>query len=306
MKRGDSIARVADSLVKRPRAGIRRVIRWKERLLRGGHSPGGFIVGAQKAGTSSLFQYLQAHPQLTGAQSKEVGFFDKEYRFRKGIEWYERQFVQVRPGPQIYFEATPEYLYRKIVPERISSYYPEAKIVILLRDPIGRAYSAWNMYRELATLRRPPSILKRHFDGTGNVNPLYSIFFEKRTPPSFEEYLDIEFNLMKSRHQEEEPGIVRRGIYRPQIERYVNCFGWHKVLILGSGELRDDTARTVGRVATFLTGIQHDFGDVSEMARFHARKYAERISEQCFNRLSEFYEPHNSDLWNYLGKRIEW
>ena len=97
-----------------------------DRRRYGGNSPSAFIFGAQKAGTSSLFRYLEMFPHLTGAQSKEVGFFDRKYRFRRGVEWYERQFVHRGGDPQTFFEATPEYLYRRIVAPRIHNYNPNS------------------------------------------------------------------------------------------------------------------------------------------------------------------------------------
>lgn len=283
-----------------------KVRRQFDRLCFGGNAPGAFIVGAQKAGTSSLFRYLELSPNLTGSEPKEVGFFDKEYHFKKGVDWYERHFVRRKKGSQIYFEATPEYLYREQVPRRIYEYNPNAKIVILLREPVSRAYSAWNMYRQFSESGKYPKVLDRHYDGRNAANPIYSIFLGNKTPPSFQEYLDIEFDLMAESEPEEEPGLIRRGIYLPQVQRYVNLFGLNNVLLLGSEELRTNTAKTVKKAALFLTGFDAEIRSEAMSTQFHARKYKDQIPPVCRKRLAEFYRPHNDRLWEYLGKEVHW
>lgn len=158
------------------------------RLLRPGVGPDLLIVGAQKAGTTALFNYLDARPGFVGAQRKELRFFNRDERYARGVEWYEQFFDARRPG--VKFEATPEYLYHPAVPERIHAHYPDVRIVMLLREPVARAYSAWNMYRHWADTGFMPLALwqSRH------DNPLYRLFFE-REPPSFEEYVEHEMQL---------------------------------------------------------------------------------------------------------------
>ena len=73
-----------------------------------GGLPDFLIVGAQKAGTTSMFHYLNQHPQIIGAYNKEVGFFSRDENYKKGNKWY-RQFFKDwrRPfGAKLYFEAT--------------------------------------------------------------------------------------------------------------------------------------------------------------------------------------------------------
>lgn len=283
-----------------------RIGRQIDRLRFGGNSPSAFIVGAQKAGTSSLFRYLDLFPHLTGAQSKEVGFFDKEYRFERGVEWYERQFVHRGRDPQTFFEATPEYLYRRKVAPRIHDYNPNSKIIILLREPVSRAYSAWNMYRQFSELGRHPRVLDRHYDNIDEVNPLYATFLQAKSPPTFHDYLDLEFELIDKDDPREEPGLIRRGLYLPQIERYVNLFGTENILILGSEELRSSTAETVNKAAFFLTGTDFRLSSESFNTQFHKRQYKTQIPDDCRKRLDEFYRPHNEQLWSYLGETLRW
>ncbi|HWI56250.1 MAG TPA: sulfotransferase domain-containing protein, partial [Bacillota bacterium] len=110
--------------------------------------PDFLILGAQKAGTSSLEFFLSQHPQIKCARTKEVGFFSRDQLFQSGPGWYARQFPRRNWPGTLLFEATPEYLYYPFAAERIREFDPRMKCLILLRNPVNRAFSAWNMYRQ--------------------------------------------------------------------------------------------------------------------------------------------------------------
>ena len=98
--------------------------------------PDFLIIGAARAGTSWLARNLGNHPLIHMPATKELHFFDQH--FDSGYDWYESQFVSERP---IRGEATPAYMFCEGVAQRISSAYPRAKLVALLRNPVDRAYS---------------------------------------------------------------------------------------------------------------------------------------------------------------------
>lgn len=99
------------------------------------------IVGAPKSGTTSLFRWLAAHPDIYMPPEKELGFFSNKQFYERGPEWYlETYFRNARPT-QIFGEATPTYLTYSSVSERIHHYFPDAIIIAILRNPIDRAYS---------------------------------------------------------------------------------------------------------------------------------------------------------------------
>ncbi|HEV2894458.1 MAG TPA: sulfotransferase, partial [Actinomycetota bacterium] len=120
----------------RPTAGLR--------LL-----PDYLIIGAQRAGTTSLHRYLIQHPGVrTTLRTKGVHFFDTAYG--RGMSWYASRFptkltawyvarrhgVELRTG-----EASPYYLFHPHVPARVAEHLPQVRLIALLRDPVGRAYS---------------------------------------------------------------------------------------------------------------------------------------------------------------------
>lgn len=104
--------------------------------------PDFLILGAQKAGTTSLFNYLCQHPQIIGAVPKEVMFFTAQ--FDRGEHWYRRHFPKqayTRKVGMLCGEATPTYLYSMDAAQRGASMLPNAKLIVLLREPASRAVS---------------------------------------------------------------------------------------------------------------------------------------------------------------------
>src|SRR5713226_9455088 len=118
-----------------------------------------FIVpGAQKSGTTALHYFLKKHPQIMLPDRLEMHFFDDEEIFAQPVnyELLHRHFRRV-PGFRLRQgfggqaglagEVTPSYLYWKPTMERIRNYNPQIKLIILLRNPIDRAFAHWNMQR---------------------------------------------------------------------------------------------------------------------------------------------------------------
>jgi hypothetical protein len=103
--------------------------------------PGVIVIGTQKGGTSSMSRYLMQHPQFFSAINKEVHFFD--YRYDKGLAWYQAMFPLARslPPGAITGEATPFYMFHPLVPARVAECLPDAKFIVLLRNPVDRALS---------------------------------------------------------------------------------------------------------------------------------------------------------------------
>src|SRR5579863_6754349 len=112
--------------------------------------PDFMIIGTQKGGTTSLYNYLIDHPNISSIFKKEPHFFD--FNFYKGVSWYRAHFPsllekyyseRVHGQKFITGEASPYYLYHPLVPQRIKETMPTAytKFIVLLRNPIDRAYS---------------------------------------------------------------------------------------------------------------------------------------------------------------------
>ncbi|MBJ7265756.1 sulfotransferase domain-containing protein [Idiomarina abyssalis] len=272
--------------------------------LFGGHKPDFLIVGAQKSGTTSLFSYLEKRGGFVGSKPKEVHYFDREDNYARGSHWYHSHFIK-RPGVNgLVFEASPEYLSREKVAKRLKRYNPDLKIIILLREPISRAYSAWNMYRQWSNDGFVPWAIANDQHGRSE-SPIYRIFF-KNGCPSFSDYIDIEMNLIKEGNREEEPSLLRRGLYKQQIERYVEMFGWENILILGFNELKSDAESVIRKCHEFL-GVSYQAPDLREEKEIkNKRAYPSKINPNDLAILKKFYEKPNEELFKYLGFQPDW
>lgn len=106
--------------------------------------PNFLCVGAQKAGTTTLYEVLKQHPDIFLPQIKEPHFFDEHYT--KGVSWYEKTFFNTALNQNAIGEITPAYLYIDDVPQRIlETLGPNVKLLFIFRDPVERAYSHYLM-----------------------------------------------------------------------------------------------------------------------------------------------------------------
>lgn len=271
-----------------------------------GVKPSFMVVGAQKAGTTSLYHYLCNHRKLIGSRPKEVHFFDVDEYFEKGTRWYMRHFKSLKALARdvTSFEANPNYLYIDCCAERLFEFNPNLRIIILLREPVARAFSAWNMYRSFRESGQPlPEILLKPYHRATNSG--LEPFFKSERFPDFQEWIDFEFEHLQRDSAMYEPSLVRRGIYYPQVKRFVESFGWEQVLVIGSEDLgakRDCTLNTILR----FVGMPELESIHSPEARKHVIPYTMELDQYTLKRLEEFYAPHNEKLFEYLGKNVNW
>lgn len=183
--------------------------------------PGALVLGAPKAGTTTLARWLEAHPGAHLAPEKEVSYFDLHHR--RGEAWYRSRFAGARPG-QVGVEATPAYLYVPAALDRAAALLPDARLVVLLREPADRVWSHYWYFRMLGIeTRRFERVLRDELadpaDTPGPGIPLG--------------YLDMSCYV---RHL---PGVTER--WSPE-----------QLLVLFTEELRTDPAATYHRVCAHL------------------------------------------------------
>ena len=116
--------------------------------------PNLIIIGAMKSGTTSLYHYLQLHPEIAMAKGKELHFFSSRQNWRQGVEWYQTHFrikAKIRGEASTTYTKYPRNSY---VPERMASIVPKAKLIYILRDPVKRLLSEYVHYRADGTEHR--------------------------------------------------------------------------------------------------------------------------------------------------------
>jgi len=201
------------------------------------------MVGAQRAGTTTLYRALTDHPQVRGAVlGKEVHFFD--LGFHEGLAHYRGAFptnaslalARARVGgPVLVGEATPYYLFHPQVPARVAAALPDAKLVAILRDPVERA---WSQYRHEVDL------------GNETLSFDEAIAVEGSRVAGEEERLASDPRAVSFAHQHH--GYVARGRYAEQLERWYEHVPRERLLLLRAEDLFADPAPELRRVADLL------------------------------------------------------
>ena len=239
-----------------------------------------FIVGAQKAGTTSLHSFLAQHQSIVCASTKELGFFHRDKIYAEGLHFYRSHYPVFRSAKYA-LDSTPEYLYFRMAPERIHSFKPNAKIIILLREPVSRAFSAFNMYKQIVDHDWFRSRLRySNSDSKSFFTPIANGLVD----PNIDYFIDREMEIIHGNASGEEPALIRRGIYAPQIKRYVDLFGKENVLIIFSEDLRQQTKKILNQV---FDAIELERLNSIELVPQHVREYTvdtdakERIRERA-------------------------
>jgi hypothetical protein len=243
--------------------------------------PDFLILGAQKAGTTALYAYLRWHPQITGPSFKEVSFFDRHYA--RGERWY-RAHLPIRRGG-IVGEASPSYLFHPLAPERVARMLPDARLIALLREPVGRAFSHYQHEVALGreSLSFEEAIARENERMQGEVQRMLR-------DPAYFSYAWWNYTY------------AARGRYAEQLERWYAAFPREQLLFLLTDDLAADTPGTYARVLEFLGVEQHA---LESFPRIFEREYGDMQPATRAALGQEFAEP-NRRLAELLGRDLPW
>lgn len=255
--------------------------------------PNFLVIGAQKSGTTSLQRYLAQHPAVLCATPKEVHYLDLARHHAYGDGWYLSHFPlrwrarsarrAVGEAPAI-GEVTPDYLFHPWAAERAHAFDPGLRLLAVLRDPVERAYSQYQMrvrkYGEALTFeealdreaRELPEELARMV-----ADPGYTWPHDRRR------------------------SYVGRGLYAEQLERWLRFFPRDQLLVLTSDELWADTEPTLRRIERFL-GIPEWHGPYPHQSGGSYEPMAPATRE----RLALTFEEPNRRLAELLGRELPW
>jgi len=295
----ESIKRLAQSVWMAARGTVDDVL--YERI-----PPSFLIIGTQKGGTNSLFTYLANHPQVLPSTEKEVNFFNSDGRYARGTKFYHTYFPHKTPqfANKLTFEGTPAYLRRADkVASRIYDYNPAMKLIALLRNPIDRAFSAWQMYR-----RYYQQNSNWFFDWMEQFeSELPKDMFVRRTTDfgeNFEQDIRNELELFE-RDQMTEMPILDGGHYFRQLQHFVRLFEKQQILIMQSERFFSETLSELQRVEAFLTLNPHSWSHDQLKPQFGGG-YENEMSEFARCLLGEFYQRENALLYGLIGTDYNW
>ena len=253
------------------------------------------IIGTQKGGTTSLMRHLSRNSAIY--VDMEPAFFSNNESYKKGVKEYEKKLnmglknhikwmknsKNISKKPNVIGEKTPEYMYNKKALERIKQYNPNIKLIVVLREPISRAYSQWNMYQSKTNHKFKNMTFKAMVAK-----------YMKETNLNFSE--SDRFNLIK------------RGIYAVQLANIYDLFPKKNVLIIISEQFRTTPLPTINKICKFIGApLFKTLQNMNYKNDVHKKNYAIPISKSEFTKLYMYYQEYNETLYKILGKPVkEW
>lgn len=273
--------------------------------------PSFFIIGVNKCGTSSLYRYLVAHPNVLPCAEKEPNFFGqhnpeyiashisdyyslfptREYQGNLSFEWEASDqagtsrpvtvSVERKPGVDYITGEASANTFHEVSPLLLHQYLPEMKLILLVRNPVDRAYSHHRMYRR--------------FQAAGS-----DLGFKVR---DFETDIRAE---MKAHAAGGKTHYISPGIYIDKLQEWVSVYGWGRVKVVVTEELaRPGMAQTIMReMEDYLDLPHHEYGDL--LARHFNHAPPPQLAPHLRAQLAEFYRPDNHRLQEYLGYELPW
>ena len=255
--------------------------------------PSFILVGAQRAGTTSLFRALISHPLIHSANfHKGVNYFDVNYQ--RGFDWYQGHFpltsaLRTRTRGQdrapITFEASGYYMFHPCAPQRMAEHLPDVHVLAMLRDPVERAFSAYK--HELA----------RGFE-TEDFDRALELEDERLEGEADRMLADPLYQSASHRHH----AYVRRGHYAQQLSRLGKHFPREQMHAIESESFFEHPERTYSGVLDFL-GLPLVMPE--RFDRWNGRPSAP-LSDKTRARLRGHFAPHDDALADLLGRRPAW
>jgi|LauGreDrversion4_2_1035121.scaffolds.fasta_scaffold200617_1 hypothetical protein len=239
------------------------------------------VIGVQKGGSTAAMTNLGKHPDI-GLCDKEIHFYTRYWV--KGIEWYKKHFDYSK---KLVGEKDPNIIYMPNVFPMIQNINPCVKIILFLRNPINRAYSAWYMF-----------------------STLYTRDSMKHNIKQFEDYVDDELKYrineplnssIADRH------YVQRGLYYKQIKELLRYFPIQNIHIVLSENTRKNMEEEYNKIYDFLN-IPHMKIDYKQenIGEYTKEQKEKDIPPHLRKRLIEFYKEDTEKLEKFLGYKTHW
>lgn len=252
--------------------------------------PDFIIIGAMKSGTTSLSYNISEHPCVLPPAYDEIGFFD--VNFDLGFNWYKSLFPTTFKKNKIlskygFFSTgddTPFYFWREDAVIRIKQFLPSSKFLVILRNPIDRAYSNY----------------------VDELNQFSSV-------PSFEDMIQREIEIIDSENNyclsktnfkrySRNPSHIAKGFYAEQLEIWFKHFERNQFFIISTEDLSMCPYETMNKIYNFLELPAYS---IKNPQKKKSKIYLPMKTETR-KFLIEYYKPHNKKLFNLIGKNFNW
>jgi len=240
------------------------------------------IIGAKRCGTTSLYQYLGEHPCISRSMKDNVGFFNNN--FELGLDYY-RSFFPLKPRNKckrhITFEVTTSYMQESKTAQRIFKTLPNVKLLIIVRNPVDRAYSEYNLEKNRQSFEE-------------------SVFEEmKRIDTEDKALSESKIVELFSR---ERYHLIRKSMYYQQLVPWLQLFPRDQIMILSTEDYDKDTQGTYDKIFDFV-GVEKY--EIRESEKINKGKYS-KMNDKTRQILLDYFRPHNEKFFQLIGKKFEW
>lgn len=243
--------------------------------------PNFLVIGVKKGGTTSIYHYLIQHPQILPAIKKEIDFWS--FYFHRGLDWYRAHFPKIPDSDKFLTgEASPSYFDAPDTPARLFHFFPKIKLIVLLRNPVDRTIS--NYYHEVRSNSENISV-------------------EEVINSKLDKLIKVSSSLSKEKDYWNYQGdYIASSVYIDWLQKWLTIFPREQLLILKSEDFYSQPAITMKQVFNFLDLPDYQIPDYPKL---NAGSYSS-ISESIRQNLSDYFQPHNQRLEEYLGMKFNW
>tara|TARA_B110001454_G_C12694062_1_gene423529 strand:- start:310 stop:1215 length:906 start_codon:yes stop_codon:yes gene_type:complete len=255
--------------------------------------PDFIIFGVSRSGTTSLYQYLSQHPNIEPCAVKEPRFFDMYYE--RGINWYKMNFpskfqkfifTTIKHKKLITGEASGAYLQNPHAPKRIHNLNPNMKLILLLRNPVDRAFSHY---------------IRKMKNGSEKL--------------SFEEVVEQEKSRIEGEQEKMEKNekyyssiyhslaYITTGLYAIRLKHWLKYFPMKQILVLENGEFLRDPEKVYNQAIEFLDLPKWK---LSKYKKFSKQRLSINMDSKTREKLLDYCKPFNKELYSLIGKKFDW
>jgi len=250
--------------------------------------PDFIIIGTARSGSTSLYYNICQHPCVLSAAYDELGYFDSN--FHLGLNWYRSLFptlfskwiVKQKKQFAITGEDTPFYIWNPLVAKRILKILPKIKLIVVLRNPVDRAYSNYHL-----GIRA----------GSENL--------------SFEDAIQIELKKLNEINDEFEHNVekytiprsyIAKGFYANQLKIWLELFNSEQLIIISTEDLESNPQGTLDKI--------YDFLKIPKNHKLIPEKQKKASYPKMKNETREFlinlYKKNNAELFSMIGQKFDW
>ena len=255
------------------------------------HLPHFLIIGTSKAGKHSVLSYLNQHPDIKAGTKHDVGvyYFDTTFEY-KSLSWYKSHFPSKFSKFKIIGEASGTYLNHPLAPQRIKKTLPQAKLINFFRNPVDRAYSAYN-----------------HSSKYGWEHSSFDVAIESEI-----ERINIMNDNPESIINNMEPvnhlqfSYLRHGHYGSNLENWFNHFKKNQFMHFSTEDLDQNYDEIMNSLFVFFNLSEINVKKEDRKNVGVGKGTYPPMNEKTRDFLIDYYKPHNEKLYNLIGKKFDW